>query len=389
MCIVLAGDPILDLVQPDNLRNPYPAYALLREKQPVFWYEPLSSWILTRHADCVDVLRDSGRFAADWRRVGEEVPPQAVSIQTLDPPEHTAIRRLLVDAFRAQHVSKAERTVVEHTRRRLAELRNRSSFDIVTDFAEPLALSTITSYLGVPTPEAEWFVPAMNAVADGMDAGLWPERGERAMAARLQLSELAETWLADAPPDGLVGAVVASAKFQDVPHAFIANTLRVLLHAGYTSASKLLGLAVAALLHEHGSGLRALPAANQAAAMEELVRYTSPVQAMARVCVVNTTLGGNRIQAGQAVTLILGAANRDPTRFDKPDNLQLDRHPNPHLGFGRGAHSCLGSPFAVMQARVVLSVLADQHPALHLAGPPAYRHNLTLRGLQGLEVSVT
>src|SRR3954447_25640134 len=100
MADILESDPIRTLAEPIVLANPYPALAQLREKKPMFWYEPLESWIVTRYDDCVTVLRNTDRFAADWRRIGEEVPPHAISIQTVDPPDHTAIRRLLMTAIK-------------------------------------------------------------------------------------------------------------------------------------------------------------------------------------------------------------------------------------------------------------------------------------------------
>jgi cytochrome P450 len=384
----LEADPILALARPDILRDPYPAYAWLREHRPAFWYEPLASWVLTRHADCVAVLKDSTRFAADWRRIGEETPPQAVSIQTLDPPEHTEIRRLVMDALRSQGVAAVERMVAERARELLAQAARRASFDFVTEFAQPLALSTITGFLGVPTPDEAWFVPVADAIADGMDAGLWPERAEPAMKARAELADLTDGWLSGARRPGVVGIIAERAAGSGIDRTVIANTLRVLLHAGYTSSSKLLCLAAAALM-EVPDGLGMLRrAADPGRAVEELVRYTSPVQAMARACVTEVTFGEVTARVGEAVTLLLGAANRDPARFAEPDTLRLDRHPNPHVGFGRGAHSCLGSSFAALQARTALSLLAKHHPATRSAGPLTYRRNLTLRSLDRFDVTL-
>src|SRR5450755_510365 len=150
-------DPILALAEPENLRNPYPRYAALRTEHPILWHGQLESWLVTRFEDCVTVLRDSSRFAADWRRIGEELPPQAISVQTLDPPEHTAIRRVMIDALRMPEGSDTERIVREETDKLLDRLVGRSSFDLVADFAEPLALATITRYLGVPRPDTPWF----------------------------------------------------------------------------------------------------------------------------------------------------------------------------------------------------------------------------------------
>ncbi len=381
---LLTDDPILALAHPSILPDPYPALAWLRENRPLFWYPRFDSWILTRHRDCVAVLRDTARFGSDWRRAGEDVPIQALSVQSLDPPEHTAVRRLLMEALRTVDGPALTRTISAQVDAVLRELAARDQFDLVTDLAEPLALSTTMALLGVSEPELDWFVPVADAIADGMDAGLWPEKGSAAMTARAQLAEYTAHWLDQPPPNGVVGHLARHAG-PDVERPVLANTLRVLLHAGYTSASKLLGLATVALLESGGLGR--FPVSASGPAVEELARYGCPVQALARVCVQDTVLGGERIHAGQAVTLLLGAANRDPARFTAPDTVCLDRTPNPHLGFGRGAHSCLGSPIAARLTGTVLRILASRHPTLRTVAAPRYRDNLTLRGLRGCTVA--
>ncbi|MEV4754701.1 cytochrome P450 [Micromonospora sp. NPDC049559] len=384
---LLRPDPIRALARPDVLPDPYPAYAWLRRHQPVFWYAPLDSWVLTRHEDCVTVFRDGERFGADWRRIGEELPPHAVSIQTVDPPEHTSVRRLVMSALREQDAEATAKLVRDRTEELLGRLAARPSFDFVTEFAEPLALATIAAFLGVPEPEGEFFVPAANAITDGMDAGLWPERGAAAARARIALGEMIDGWFTGGGATGMGARLAARATETGVDRLLLANTLRVLLHAGYASAAKLLSLGAATLLAEPG-GLARWTAADEGLAVEELVRHASPVQAMARACVRDMELGGVTVRAGQAVTLLLGSANRDAARFAAPDALLLDRRPNPHLGFGRGAHSCLGSPFAVTQAKAVFGAIARDHPSARLVGTPVFRPNLTLRGLARLEVSL-
>ncbi|MGH3392950.1 MAG: cytochrome P450 [Actinomadura sp.] len=331
------------------------------------------------------VLSDGTRFAADRRRTGEETPPRAV--QTLDSPEHTEVRRLLTEALRSQDVTAVERMIAERTRELLTRSARRSPVDFGTEFAEPLALAAVTGLLGVPTPDVAWFVPIADTITDGMDAGLWPERAEPAMKARAELTELTDGWLTGPRRPGVVGVVAEQAARSGIDRTVIADTLRVLLHAAYTSAGRLLTLSLAALL-DLPDGLGALRcAADPGRAIEELVRYTSPVQAMARTCVAETTFSDATVRAGEAVTLLLGAANRDPERFDDPDTVRLDRHPNPHVGFGRGARSRLGWSFATLQARTALSLLAEHHPAARRAGPLGYRRNLTLRGLDRFEVA--
>ncbi|MFB7511945.1 MULTISPECIES: cytochrome P450 [unclassified Streptomyces] len=379
-------DPLLDLAGPSNLRNPYPAYARMREETPVFWHETLGSWVLTRHADCLAVLTDSDRFASDWRRAGEDIPAPLLSVQTLDPPEHTAIRHLLLDGFRAQDRRALHDDLDHQIKDLLAELARRDSFDLVGELAEPVALRFVTAFLGVPAPELDWFVPMSRTVVDGMDAGLWPEKHEPAVAARARLAEYAGGWLADPPKDGLIAHVAAHAADSGVEETVLRNSLRAVLHAGYESASRLLGNAAAALLTTPGAP--AAFGATPAAAVDELIRYDAPVQADARVCVTDTALGGVTLRAGEPVTLLLGAANHDPLRFDHPTDLRLDRAPNPHLGFGRGAHACLGASMAIRLAGSVLGTLAREYPDARGVAEPEHRRNLTLRGLDRFQVAL-
>jgi cytochrome P450 len=378
---------VLALAAPHVRGDPSAAFAAVRGN--AFWHESLASWIVTRHADAVAVLRDSERFASDWRRVGEAMPAEALSIQTLDLPEHAVVRRLLLEGFRTVDYPAIEREIKGRVLERLRLLAGCDSFDLVTELAEPLALATVCGFLGVGQPDVAWFVPVANAIVDGMDAGVWSELAGPAMAARAEIAAYTERWLAEPPAAGLVGYVARAHRDSGVDRTVLLNTFRVLLHAGFTSASKLLGLAAATLLT---SGVLAeLHAADTGlgqAASEELVRFESPVQALARACVADTELSGVGVLAGQAVTVLIGAANRDPARFAEPDRLRLDRFPNPHLGFGRGLHSCLGGPLAALQARVLFTVLAQRYPGTCAVAGPVHRRNLTLRGLERFEVTL-
>jgi len=390
----LSNDPISALIAPENRTDPYSLYSRIRQERPIFWHEPLQSWFVTRYDDAVEVLRDSSLFGSDWRRAGEDVPPQFISVQTLDPPEHAIVRRPLMEALRTVDGPGFDSFVTARSTELLAGLAGRASFDLVTDFAEPLTLSTTMWLLGVPEPDLGWFVPVADAIVDGMDAGLWPERAAAAASAKAELSEHIAGWLADPPSRGMVGHLArhtgtGTGGGGGIEPAVLANTVRVLLHAGYTSASKFLTLAAAALLALPG-GVSRFPVDPRAAAtaVDELARFTSPVQAVARACVLDCELAGARVRTGDGMTVLVGAANRDPDRFPDPDDLRLDRAPNPHLGFGRGPHSCLGSVVATRQARAVFSLLARRHPDLRPTDLPRYRPNVTLRGLSRLEVTV-
>ncbi|WP_329238118.1 cytochrome P450 [Actinoallomurus sp. NBC_01490] len=383
----LSTDRILALAEPETLRDPYPAYARLRESQPVYWSEAIDSWVLTRYEDCAAVLRNSRAFASDWRRTGERIPTPLLSIQSLDPPEHTLIRHFMVNAVRTLDYPALRQMIADRVRERLARVRRKDSFDAVTEFAAPIALDTIVAVLGVARPDPEWFLPTSQAIVDGMDAGVWPETYEPAVAARARLAELAEGWLADPPDAGLVGYVSVHGADSGIERPILLNTLRAVFHAGFESAGRLLANALA-VMAAMPDALGRFAAAETPVAVEELVRYVSPVQADGRACVQETSIGGTVIRRGQAVTMLLGAANRDPARFSDPDALDFGRDPNPHVGFGRGAHSCLGQSLATLQAGVVLGILAAECGQIRAVAAPVYRRNLTLRGPSRFEARV-
>lgn len=381
-------DPILTIAEPETLADPYPYYARLREQRPVFFYDRLGSWMFSRYAECAAVLKDPAHFAADWRRVGERVPPRAVNMLTLDPPEHTSVRRLFLETLREQDGQAVRRMLQTQTVQLLEVLSARESFDLVTELAEPLALSTTAAYLGVEPPDAAWSSRIGRAIGAGMDAGLWPDRGPAVAAAHEELADLVDGWLADPPDAGIVGSLTGRIADCEVAPDVLANTVRGLLFSGFSSGSKLLGLAMVAALHGKFVGLADIRAADPVRATDELVRFAGPIQAVARACVADTDVGGTLVRAGQAVTLLLGAANRDPERFPDPETVQLDRHPNPHLGFGRGVKSCLGSPFTAVFAQVVFGTLAERFPDAHAVGVPSFHPNLTLRSLDRFEIAL-
>jgi hypothetical protein len=376
------------------------------------------------------VLRDVDSFASDWRRsfaserrrVGEELPPAVRSIHTLDLDEHASVRRLFADGFRHVDQRRMEDRIARRTRDRLTRLARRTSFDFITELAEPVALESVTDFLGVRPPDLARFIPVSHTIVDGMDAGLWPQTGAPALAAREELAGLTEFLLSRPPGKGPLGYLAARIRAaandratadratddgatddgatydratgdratddgNGLDHTVACNSVRGLLHAGFESASRLLGTAMAALLAEPG-GIARFARADHGLATAELVRFATPVQAAGRFCVADRTLGGVTIRRGQEVTVLLGAANRDPIQFTLPDRLCLRRDPNRHLGFDRGAHTYLGSALATLQARVVFEAVTD-YPAARAVAEPVFRRNVTLRGVERLEMSLS
>nr|8U2M_A Chain A, Cytochrome P450-SU1 [Micromonospora sp. MW-13]8U2M_B Chain B, Cytochrome P450-SU1 [Micromonospora sp. MW-13]8U2M_C Chain C, Cytochrome P450-SU1 [Micromonospora sp. MW-13] len=382
-------DPIYDPLAPSVIADPYPFYRKLRETNTVHWHEFLDSWVVTGYAECRQVLGDTTNFGSDFRRIDVEIPDTQLSVQSLDPPEHGAIRHLLVSALHEQPLSTVRQQFAAIAAQHLAELSGQpGTVDLVSRFARPVALRTITAFLGVPPPDGAGFEQWSNAIVRSMDAGIEPARAEPGNQARAELSRLVTHWLAEADERGFVGAARRAARAQDVPAAVLANSLRAVLHAGYESVSRLLGGVLARLVRH--PELLAGPATRDAdeALVDELIRLDGPVQADARVCVRDQPVGAQLVRRGDVLVLFIAAANRDPAVFPDPDAVRLTRRRGLHLAFGRGAHACLGAGLATLQLREVLGALRAGGLRLAPAGPAAYEPTATLRGLAELPVSV-
>ncbi|MGW7538455.1 cytochrome P450 [Amycolatopsis sp. NPDC054798] len=383
-------DPYYEPLDPRVLADPHPYYRRLREAHPVYWHGMLGSWVVTEHAAGRQVLADPACYASDFRRAGIEVPAASVSLQRLDPPEHTGIRRLLISALHQV----PQRAMAEHLRAtmtsRLRALAGDRPADLVWGFARPVALDTISRYLGVQPPDGEEFECYSNAIVRSMNAGLDPSRAEPGNRARAELSELVAGWLADENETGFVAAASRARRLRpDISADLLANSLRAVLHAGYESSSRLLGAALLRLARR--PGLLDLASGPDGAddLADELARLDGSVQADGRMCVADGELGGQRIRRGDVVIVLLAAANRDPAVFPSPDKVNPRPRRGLHLGFGRGAHSCLGAALVTLQLRTLFDCLRDNGITLTLAGCPVWEDTATLRGLTSLPVQVS
>ncbi|MER7756584.1 cytochrome P450 [Kitasatospora sp. NPDC097643] len=384
------ADPLFNPLDPAVLADPYPVYRRMRETRPVYWHADIGSWLMTRYADCTAILRDAEVFSTDFRKIGIPTPPTLLSLQTLDPPDQTPLRHLALDAVRAQDLDALRDELDAFAVKLLDELAERESFDFIQDFADVFTLRTVTRFLGVEAPVTDEAFARFNDDLDhSMDAQLDPDAEEPGLRARAHFNDLVRGWLAAPGPEGVLADVVkllpgSGVAVDDV----LVNSVRAFFHAGFEVPSRFLGNAVAALL--------AAPDAWESlvrgevgpdTAVEELIRFVGPVQALARAVTADTEIGGQQLRAGQVVTALIGAGNRDPEQFPDPDTLRLDRKPGAHLAFGRGAHSCLGLNVARIEAHATLGALL-RHPRLRLAGEPVVRPNGTLRGLARLPLTL-
>ena len=262
----------------------------------------------------------------------------------------------------------------------------------MADLAYPLPVIVIAELLGIPPADRETFHDWSTALAASLDPLVFEEAHIRATNARDALHAYLRGIIAQRrrqPREDLISALVAVEERGDVlsePELVVMCSL--LLIAGHETTVNLIGNGMLALI-EHPAALEQLrshPGLIQSA-VEELLRFDSPVQLTGRIASQPVELGGQTIAAGDWVLPLLGAANRDPLQFAEPDRLDLERNPNPHLAFGRGIHFCLGAPLARLEGQIAIGALVQRFSKLELAGQPLRRDQITLRGLSALPVA--
>lgn len=367
-------------LDPTMVADPYPVYAELRRQDPIHWHEQVHSYVLTSYRDCDQVLQQPQTFASDFRAIGDEVPKEFLSLLNLDPPDHDVIRGIVLAALKRVNLPTWLADVGTVADKLLSTI-GESEFDFVTEFAEPLAARSMCLLFGLPLLNDEQaFLAAQRDLVVGMDWWLAPERGPAGVRAARYLIDLIEPWTVRPPATGLLSQVDFDAAGERLP--YLINSLRAILVAGFSPSSSMLGNAVHVLV-EHGFFDREDPCAITTTMIHELVRYAGPVQAGPHAVVQDVQLGERLLTRSDVVVTMLGAANRDPDVFEAPDQLRLDRAVNPHLGFGKGIHSCVGARFALRVLLDVLGLFAKTY-RIELAGDPVQRPTATLRGLNRL-----
>ena len=374
----------LDLSAPEVIGDPYPYFAEERAAHPVAWHEPTQRWLVFGHAEVSAVQRDR-RLGRLWRdkQPADYLEPfnllHRKQMMENEPPEHTRLRRPVAAAFNRGHVERLRPRVRALAADLIAEL-DPTGFDVISGYAEPLPVLVIAELLGVPASYADdlrrWsqaivrmyeVAPSENVVATAVTAagefdGLMRELvGERRRAATDDLiSDLAAGELTD---DEIVASAV------------------LLLNAGHEASVNVFGNGLVAMLRR---GLR--PGPDVPACVEEMLRFDSALQLFERTAIERVDVGGVSVEPGEKVAVLLGAANRDPAAFDRPDEMLVDRDPNPHVAFGVGVHFCLGAPLARMELAESLTALWATWPDLALAGEPESRSTFVLRGFHRVQV---
>jgi len=394
-------DPFRD----DFRRDPYPALRRLRARDPVTFHPVFRSWLVSRYEDVTRVLRLS-TTSVDRAQLGDlellDLSPEAIegiraSLLMVDPPDHTRIRGLVNKAF-TPRVVEALRPRVEAIVDELldaVEARGTRRMDLIADFAYPLPVVVIAELLGIPPEDRDAFKrwsDELAVVLDPFSTGGRFEGVDRAFVeARTYFAEIFDARRRE-PRDDLVSALVAAEEAGErLNETELLSVCLLLLGAGHETTTGLIGNAVLALLrHPTERAWLLEDPARAAPAVEELLRWDSPVQMTDRMVTEDLELGGARIRAGEQVVVLLGAANRDPERFTSPDSLDLRRDEGRSLSFGHGIHFCVGAALARVEAQIAIPAVLRRFGSLALERAPRaadYKPSMVLRGLETLPLS--
>jgi cytochrome P450 len=391
----------LDLNDPTVVADPYPAFARARAIAPVQWHEGLGIWLAFTHTEANAVLRDRrlGRIWSD-KEPGERFESFNLihrnAMLEVEPPHHTRLRRLISTAFARGHVERLRPWVEELAGRLVDELLARSGgsepVDLLTGMADQLPVAVIAELLGVPEADRPLLRPWSNAIVKMYEYERTRVREEAAERAADEFVTYLRGLAAERrqhPGDDLVSHLVQvrDADGDKLTEDELVTTCILLLNAGHEATVNVTGNGTLALLRhpDQQARLRAdrslLPTA-----IEEFMRYDSPLQLFERTATEDVEIGGITVEKGQKIAALMGSANHDPAVFAEPDALDVGRTENPHISFGAGVHFCIGAPLARVELQATFGALLDRTSSLELGGEPVRRPEFVIRGLAELPI---
>jgi cytochrome P450 len=397
----------LDLADPAFLADPYPTFAALRDASPIFWYEQTGQWMLTRHRDVHETLRDRrlgrvythryshaelGRPEPDprWQAFHDHARYQLLE---LEPPDHTRIRQLITKVFTPRAVQALRPQIERFASEMLDRCAGQDRFDLVTDYAQPYSVAVICSMLGVPRSDTAQLLDWSHAIVKWYELTADDALRDAASAAAGQFMDYVRGLIAAkrAEPDGaLVSRLVTVEEAGDrLSDDEIVDTTIVLLNAGHEATVNTVGNGMRAFLHHPDEWRRVTTGAvAPRTAVEEMIRWDAPLQLFERYVLDDgVSVAGQPLAVGDEVAMLFGSANRDGARFPEPDRFDAGRGDTGHVGFGGGIHFCVGAPLARLELEVSLEMLTSRFPGLALVEEPAYHPTFVIRGLTGLLVA--
>jgi cytochrome P450 len=379
--------PEFDPLSPAMLENPYPVYAELQEKHPVFWHDQVGAWVVTRYADCREILMDTERFVRDPRRVGEASADSGASLQSIDEASQSGLRRLVIGSIHAQNLEEIGRGVRASIDRILDDVAAKPSFDWMSEVAAPVSATITAEFLGVHEPDPRVFKAIGEGMARKFDADIGEHDAEAARRTREGFGMLIDSWLNDPGTHGTMLSLKEQARELGVPLPVIKNSIGLLFIGSYGTIFAASG-SLARMVMSRPEVFEQLGEPGLlGTGVEEFLRYDGPTHATSRVATRDTEVGGVGIKQGDPVFIVLAAANRDPAQFPAPQELLLDRTPNKHLAFGWGPHSCVGSLFGQLALGELTRALHDAPARLRPAGEPTRLRTATIRSYISLPVT--
>jgi len=393
----------IELTSVQVVTDPYPCFAAERARADVQWHEGLGMWLTFSHpaANAVLRARTLGRI---WAPRWPDIPmPQFElihrnSLLENEPPVHTRLRRLVAGAFARGHVERLRPRVLELAARLADQVADAGSdgspVDLIRLYAEPLPVQVIGELLGVP--EADWHLlrPWSNAIVKMYEYAVTDEQRAAAERASAEFVDYLRDMVAQrrhSLTDDLVSSLIVETDSDGarLSEDELITTCTLLLNAGHEATVNVVGNGVRALGQHPDQWQRLLDDPSLVdVAVEELIRFDSPLQLFERTAISDTEIGAVTVRAGQKIAVLLGAANRDPAVFSDADTFDVGRADNPHLGFGAGIHFCVGAPLARVELQTSLHTLISRFPRLRLAGDPVRRAEFVIRGVESLPVVV-
>ena len=393
---------MIDFTDPAFVANPYQGLKSLREMGKPVWHEQMQVFLAARHSDANDVFRNKS-----LGRIFKDKSPEfewdtfnwlhSDSILDSEPPKHTRLRSLVAKAFNRNKIEGMRPAVERITAQLLddidAKVKSGENFDLIADYAEPLPVKIIADLLGFPESEEHLLRPWSQAIVKMYEVNPSEQYQIEAKQAAGEFAEyvrnLAEHRKTNPGQDLITDLAMVEENGEKLNSHELVATCVLLLNAGHEASVNAFGNGMVAVLQrpDQAALLRNNPRAVTETALEEFMRFDAPLHLFERTATVDTEVGGVEITKGQKIAALIGAANRDGEVFTNPDQMDLTRDPNPHIGFGAGIHFCLGAPLARLEMGVSLPALWEKYPDMELASEPIRRPTFVLRGYESVAIS--
>ena len=393
---------MIDFNNPTFVADPYEQLKALREIGKPVWHEGMQIFLAARHSDANDVFRNKslGRIFTDkspefeWETFNWL---HSDSILDSEPPKHTRLRSLVAKAFNRNKIE-GMRPAVERITQQLLDaidekVKSGENFDLIADYAEPLPVKIIADLLGFPESEEHLLRPWSQSIVKMYEVNPSEQYQIEAKKAAGEFAEyvrnLAEHRKTNPGQDLITDLAMVEENGEKLNSHELVATCVLLLNAGHEASVNAFGNGMVAALErpEQAELLRRNSRAITETALEEFMRFDAPLHLFERTATVDTELGGVKIEKGQKIAALIGSANRDSSVFEKAEEMDLTRDPNPHIGFGAGIHFCLGAPLARLEMGVSLPALWEKYPNMQLAGTPVRRPTFVLRGYESVSIS--